>query len=93
MNIISKKHASIVLLIISRSTHIVGHSEMKKCHLCGKTQETSAKKFREVDEECYCIFCLDQDGNPRKPNPVRKSIMSFWRDRDAHVSESKIHSS
>ena len=82
-----------ILLIISLRFHIGGQSEMKKCHECGKTQDSSVKKFREVGDECYCSFCLDPNGKPKESNPVHKSIMSFWRERDSEDQESKKHGS
>jgi hypothetical protein len=65
---------------------------MKRCFSCGKTQENSEKPLREYSGEYYCIFCLDEDGKPRNPNPVRKSIKSFWRERNSQEQDSAQHS-
>ena len=45
--------------------------------------------FRELDDEYYCIFCLDEDGTPRIPNTVRKSIVNFWSERASADKESQ----
>lgn len=64
-------------------------SSIKKCHLCGAVEDTREKILREINEGCYCIFCLGDDGQPRIPNQVRESIKNFWRLRDSQYNESK----
>ncbi|MHA2395491.1 MAG: hypothetical protein ACXAC0_02210 [Candidatus Thorarchaeota archaeon] len=66
---------------------------MKKCHSCGTIPKDSEKTLREFGEEYYCIHCLDEDGNPQAPNPVRKSILSFWRERESQKQDSRNHGS
>jgi hypothetical protein len=46
------------------------------------------KTLQEHGEEYYCIFCLDDDGKPRKVNSVRKSIMNFWHERNSKEKDS-----
>lgn len=66
---------------------------MKKCHICGTTRESGTELFQEIDGETYCIFCLDEDGKPRRPNSVRISVLSFWRDRELQHQDSKSQGS
>jgi len=61
---------------------------MKRCHLCGAVEDTREKILREINEECYCVFCLDDGGQPRIPNQIRESIKNFWRLRDSQYIES-----
>jgi hypothetical protein len=58
---------------------------MKKCHSCGETVEN----IQVTDEEYYCHICLDEEGNPRYKNPVRKSVMNFWQERSSKDEDSK----
>ena len=75
------------------SFFIMGQSDLKKCHLCGTALDNSEQKVREVDEEYYCILCIDEDGKPRNSNPVVSSILRFWRERKSDEKESIKHGS
>jgi hypothetical protein len=61
---------------------------MKKCYSCGATLEDDEVSIQEFGEVYYCIFCLDKDGKPPKLNPIRKSMIDFWHDRDSKNKES-----
>ncbi|MGD9395545.1 MAG: hypothetical protein PVJ05_03865 [Candidatus Thorarchaeota archaeon] len=66
---------------------------MKKCHSCGAVLEDNEKTLREFAGEYYCVDCVDIDGNPENANPVRRSILSFWRAREPPEQDSRTNGS
>jgi len=87
------KHALMISLIMTLRGIVQGQLKMKKCHSCGTISKDSQKTLREFGGEYYCDDCVNADGKPKDPNPVRKSILSFWRARETPGQDSIDHGS